>query len=169
MPWKCNQGLKLLHKRNVFLVTPITLLETKSKLCCTCCKNQRPHILLQCTINSKWNAKDTLELLYLKFRCLNWWLTLTIVPCARYFSSEVTLYVRGLLAMRILPFSYPTPSTTFPALGPSSELKTTTVLISSGKHSLEIWFSFLFLNSVSDPSGVSCHCGPPTWRPFAQP
>jgi hypothetical protein len=50
------------------------------------------------------------------------------VPCARYFSYAVTIYERGLLDMRILPFSYPHPfPTSLPALGCSSELETTTV------------------------------------------
>jgi hypothetical protein len=74
------------------------------------------------------------------------------------------------LDMCILPFSYPhpflTPSLPWVALLNSRPLPCRT---SSGKHSLEIWFSFLFLNSVWDPGGVSCHCGLPTWRPFGQP
>jgi hypothetical protein len=35
---------------------------------------------------------------------------LIIVPCARDFSLEATIYVRGFLDMRILPFFYPHPS-----------------------------------------------------------
>jgi hypothetical protein len=63
------------------------------------------------------------------------------VPCARHFSSEVTIYVRGFLAMRILPFSYPhpflPPSVPWIALLNSRPLPCRT---SPRKHSLEIRF-----------------------------
>jgi hypothetical protein len=67
------------------------------------------------------------------------------VPCARYFSYEATIYESGLLDMRILPVSYPHPfPTSFPALGCSSELETTTVQIFVRETSLGIRFGFLF-------------------------
>jgi hypothetical protein len=44
--------------------------------------------------------------------------TINNVPCARYFSYEVTICERGSRDMRIRPFSYPHPfPTSFPALG----------------------------------------------------
>jgi hypothetical protein len=88
------------------------------------------------------------------------------VPCARYFSYEANIYVRGFLDMRVLLFSYP-----HPFLPPSlpwfalSELKTTTVWDFVRETSLgnSVWSSFL--NSVSSSGGEPCHSGPPTWRP----
>jgi hypothetical protein len=86
--------------------------------------------------------------------------SVTFVPCARYFSFEANIYVRGFLDMRfILPPPFPT---SFPALGCSSELKTNTVGDFVRETSLgnSVWP--FFLNSVSGPGGVPGHRGPPT-------
>jgi hypothetical protein len=89
-----------------------------------------------------------------------------VVPCARYFSFEANIYLRGFLDMRVLPFSYPHPF--LPPSLPwvcSSELKTTTVRDFVRETSLgnPVWP--FFLNSVSGPGAVPGHRGPPTWRP----
>jgi hypothetical protein len=67
------------------------------------------------------------------------------VPCARYFSFEANIYVRGFLDMRVLPFSYPHPF--LPPSLPWVALRNSRPLLwgtSSGKLLLEILFGLPF-------------------------
>jgi hypothetical protein len=87
------------------------------------------------------------------------------VPCARYFSFEANIYVRGFLDMRVLPFSYPHPFLP-PSLPWVALLNSRPLLCRISSEKLPWKFCLVFLpNSVSKSGGVPCHCGPPTWRP----
>jgi hypothetical protein len=89
------------------------------------------------------------------------------------FSYEVTIYERGLLDMRIRPFSYPyPPPLSYLLPDPELFLWRTQDHYRAGFRPVNFPWKFglaPFLNLVSAPGGVPCHRGLPTRRPRSKP